>query len=129
MESKRSSEINASGKRAPDPTPGLPNPTQKISGEDSDIHEPNCDHCTKTFDGYNYYHMGGCSVLLNKVKRLQIKLLAASIRDVAQLRKIILDVQPRMRQGVYDMIAPGVTKFIPPPFRTLVKERGPRHCS
>lgn len=99
---------------------------------DTDIHLANCDHCTKTFDAAsgNYYHMGGCSVLRNKVKRLQIKMLAANIKSAKQFRKIILDAKPRFRQGVYDLIAPEITGFIPPPYRSIVRgdgrQRGPR---
>jgi hypothetical protein len=95
---------------------------------ENDISLAHCDHCEKIFDAPsgNYYHMSGCSVLLNKVKRLQIKMMAANIRSVAQFRKIIFDAQPKMRCEVYDLIAPNITKFIPPPYLALCKSRGPR---
>jgi hypothetical protein len=104
-----------------------PNKRSESGLNGSDLMLDHCDHCTKVLDGHgNYYHGPGCSVLLNKTKRLQIQLLSANVQSKEQLRKIIMDVQPKMRREVYNLIAPNCTRFIVPSFESIVRPRGPR---
>lgn len=94
----------------------------------NDLHVATCSSCAKVYDAklQCYLHAPKCPVLEEKAKRLEIKRLTANIRDVAHLRKIIMDVEPHLRRKVYNLIVPDIVHFIAPPFFSLVKPPGPR---
>ena len=102
--------------------------TPKISGPPPELSQSKdlCTHCGATnLDEHGEpVHIAGCSVVKARLDSFRIRLMASSIRSVAQLRRIILDAEPRLRNRVYELIAPHITRFKPPPLARLLG--GPR---
>src|SRR5712691_11296165 len=139
MESKRSQEVNPAGFSPPSQA-GAKSSSPKILGENSETFseksftnsflQMDCAQCDvvenpvdRSFDHADdrpTRRTPHVSSAIERAKLFEIRRLAENIMSIAQLRRIVRSADPKLRKGVYNLIAPLITRFIPPTYRQLL---------